>query len=148
MKFRKSGSSTKSYAPNHSTGMDFGHSLFPLRYVLDNIEEKRILMGVGKFMNERFRSGKERRSTKDRFVSMAKTGGYPRDERIPWYRRSNLFYPLLMIIVFTFLFMAARVISQVNKQWQEDAVSEEELDYETAREIFQSSGDKTSEESE
>lgn len=90
----------------------------------------------------RFESRKQRTSTKDKFISII-NGGNRQSKREPWYHKKNMFLPLLMIFVFSFLAMALSVISTVNEEWNKNKTEEalsEELDYETAREILNSSG--------
>lgn len=88
----------------------------------------------------RFKSAKNRISTKER-IMRSLHGEEPPQRRKSWVRKTNVIYPLLMIIVFSFLGLALSAISNLQKKQMEEEALLENMDYETARQILNSSGE-------
>jgi len=89
----------------------------------------------------RYDSKRFRQSTRDKFTSYLHGEKPAEAPRLAWFKKKSNMYPFLMIIVFTFLYMAVRVFtvvrSDVNEQETvEAAVQEEAMDYEEAQRIF------------
>lgn len=95
-------------------------------------------------------SRKCRVSTRDRFVSVLHGGTVEADPSPPWYRRNELFWPLLVIFIFFVLAFVVKIIVQVqNLQAQslgnqsgidrpvsEPESEEGEMSYEEAKKIL------------
>lgn len=95
----------------------------------------------------RFKSTKDRINTKDRIIRSLHGEAEPR-QRTSWFRKSNIMYPLLMIIVFAFLGMAMSAVTHLQKKQKAEEALIDNMDYDTARNILNSSGKESDEGSE
>jgi hypothetical protein len=87
----------------------------------------------------RFISAKNRISTKER-IMRSLHGEEPIQRRKSWFRKTNILYPLLMIFVFAFLGLAMSAITNLQKKQQAEEAVIETMDYDTAKQILNSSG--------